>query len=167
MPDLTRRQMISLTAAAAACACAGCPLLAEAAAAKPVGKVDVGSLEDFAADGVTDRWAGAGFFVVRRGGRLYAVSSRCTHRNVGLVSAGGNGGFKCPRHGSTFDAAGRVTKSPARKPLPRLGIRLTDAGRVIVDPGVRFGEAQWDDAASYVPLKRPAQNDAPAQKRSD
>ena len=156
MTEPTRRQFIAVTAAAAACACAGCPLMAAAAApARKAAAVDVGPLDDFSVDGVTDRWAGTGFFVVRRGGRLYAVSSRCTHKNVALAVANGAGPFKCPRHGSTFDAAGRVTKAPARKPLPRLGIRLDDAGHVIVDPAARFGESKWGDPSSFVQLIRP------------
>ena len=50
---------------------------------------------------------GRRFFLVNRGGRLYAVSATCTHRRVALVAKAGL--LKCPRHGSTFAADGKVT----------------------------------------------------------
>jgi Rieske Fe-S protein len=150
MTDPTRRDVL-LIAAAAACACAGCPLLSVAAPARTTGAVDAGPLEHFTAEGVTDRFAaGDGFFLVHRDGRLYAVSSHCTHKIVALVVAKGDAGFKCPRHGSTFDAAGHVSKSPARKPLPRFAIRVNAAGHVIVDPGKSFAEKDWDDSSAFV-----------------
>ena len=152
MPDPTRRSVLVIAAAAAcACACAGCPLLSLAAPARRAGAVDVGPLKDFTNEGVTDRWAASdGFFVVSRGGRVFAVSSHCTHKKVQLVPAKNDTGFKCPRHGSTFDAAGHVTKSPARKPLPRFAIRPNDAGHLVVDPGSQFAENDWDDPAAFV-----------------
>ena len=168
MAETTRRQFIAgAGVAAVACACAGCPLLAEARrGAGRGGAVDVGPLEDFGADGVDGRWAADGFFVVRRRGRLYAVSSICTHKKVELVVAGGGGGFKCPRHGSLFSAAGHATKAPARKSLARFGIRLDDAGHVIINPARPFREGQWGDAGSFIALESSAE-DPPAKKRRD
>src|SRR3954466_1636918 len=114
MPDLNRRQF------AAASACATSPALralAEAAAGKAA-PADVGPLDDFKAPGIHDpSGPGRRFFLVNRGGHLYAVSSTCTHKSVGRVAK--TGGFKCPRHGSGFSADGTVTKAPARKSLPR------------------------------------------------
>lgn len=163
MQDLTRRQFV--TAAAAAAACAGCPLFngvadgaGTGAAATPV---DVGPAEDLA-EGITGRWAaGGGFFVVRRGDRVYAVSSTCTHKKVRLVPSGkaGDAALKCPRHGSAFNTEGRPTKAPARKPLPRYGVRLDDRGHVLVDRSTRFGEKDWGDRAAFVRVERPGRRD--------
>ena len=142
----------------AACACAGCPalrVLAEAAAAGGGGAapVDVGVVDDFKDDGIyAPRAAGGRFFLVRRGGRLYALSSTCTHRQVRVVAKGG--GFKCPRHGSTFSSDGKVTKAPARKPLPRYAIQLDVHGRVMVDPSVSFGPDAWDDARAFIAVTK-------------
>ena len=153
MGEPTRRTVL-LTAAAAACACAGCPLLASAAA-RSGGTVDIGPLDDFARPGVADRWAASdGFFVVSRAGRVYAVASHCTHKKVALVVANGDDGFKCPRHGSTFAADGSVVKAPARKALPRFGIRVNGAGRLVVDPQKKFGKKDWDAPGSYVAAAR-------------
>ncbi len=68
--------------------------------------------------------------------------------------AEGSKGFKCPRHGSGFTLEGKVTKSPARKPLPRFGIRVNDQGRVVVDPSKRFGEGDWDEPDCFVSVGR-------------
>jgi cytochrome b6-f complex iron-sulfur subunit len=162
MTNLTRRQFVTLTAASAAAACAGSPLFSNVAHAAGASRdpVDVGPAADFKPDTITDRWATShGFFVVRRGDRLFAVSSTCTHKKVRLVAAGkavgkggGGGALKCPRHGSAFDADGHVTKSPARKPLPRFGVRLDDAGHLLVDPSKEFGEKDWDDESASVHL---------------
>jgi nitrite reductase/ring-hydroxylating ferredoxin subunit len=154
MTDPTRRSVLVI-AAAAACACAGCPLPTRAAPARGSTLLDVGPLKDFAREGVRDQWAASdGFFVVSRGGRVFAVSSHCTHKKVQLVPARNDDGFKCPRHGSTFDAAGKVIKSPARKPLPRFAIRRNDAGHLIVNPGSQFAEKEWDDPAAFVRTDR-------------
>lgn len=150
MSDPTRRKFLTVTAAAAACACAGCPLLAAAPGARGGSPVDVGPLDDFSRDGISDRWSDQGFFIVRRGKRLYAISSTCTHKNVRLVSDKNDAGFKCPRHGSHFDPAGHVTKSPARKPLPRFAVRLDGRRHVIVDRSRRFDEPDWDREGACV-----------------
>ena len=115
--------------------------------------MEVGRPEDLK-EGITDRWAAEGFFVVRRGDRVFAVSSTCTHKKVRLVvgNKGGNAGagFKCPRHGSGFDAEGHATKAPARKPLPRYAVRLDDDGHLVVDRSRQFGERDWDDTDAVV-----------------
>ena len=157
MPVHTRRELLALTAAAAACACAGCPLLQATASAVPpprVGPVDVGTPDDFPRDGIFDRWARDGFFLVRRSGRLYALSSTCTHKKVRLVAGKGGDGFKCPRHGSHFDAAGNATKAPARKPLPRLAIGLDARGHVVVEPAARLDKRSEDRGAASLKLDR-------------
>jgi nitrite reductase/ring-hydroxylating ferredoxin subunit len=147
MTPPSRRQFV------AACACVTCPALRALGelAAERAGPVDVGPLEDFKAKGIFDP-AGAGrtFYLVNRAGRLYAVSSTCTHRRVGLVVK--DGAFRCPRHGSAFSVEGEVTKAPARKPLQRFAIHVNDEGRVVVDPSHVFGRDGWKDPRSFIPL---------------
>ena len=150
MSAVNRRQFVS---GIAACACATCPVF-QALAAPPkelARPVDVGGVSEFRRNGIYDPvGAGRKFFLISRGGRLYAVSSTCTHKKVGLVIAGDK--LKCPRHGSGFTTEGRVTKSPARKSLPRYAIRLNNESRVIVDVKITFPEGAWDDPASFVNL---------------
>src|SRR3712207_6725986 len=85
--------------------------------ASPNGTVDVGTAADYPGDGVYDRYAKAErVYVVRRGGRLYAVRSICTHKTCLVEPVGSN--FHCPCHGSRFELDGTVTKGPATRDLP-------------------------------------------------
>ena len=147
----SRRQLIAATAACAACAL--CPLSPAALArpSKTPGRVDAGAAADFDRDGLyADRAKRDGFFLVRDGGKLYALSATCTHKRKPLVGAGGR--IKCPTHGSIFDLDGRVKKRPATKPLPRFGISLDDRGRVIVDGSRQFSRDEADEPGSFVRL---------------
>ncbi len=93
----------------------------------------------------------SGFFIVRKRGRLYAVASACTHKEVKLVVIGGV--LKCPRHGSLFDDDGIVTKGPVREALPRFAICLDGDRQVKVDTKVGFSRKQWKDSPrSYLTL---------------
>ena len=142
MTPLNRRQFV------AACACATCPALRALAEAKAQA-VDVGPLDRFRDKGIHDpQGTGRSFFLVNRGGRLYAVSATCTHKKIALVVK--DGAFRCPRHGSAFSAEGEVQKAPARKSLPRYAIRLDDQGHVVVDPSRPFGRGAWNDTASFL-----------------
>ena len=148
MAELNRRDFIVATAASFG-ACVSCPLHGAAEQAKKKEPVDVGGVADFPKDAVYDRWAKEhSFFVVRKSGRLYAVSATCTHKRFALVLDDGQ--MKCPKHGSIFSNSGKPTKAPAKKSLPRFGIRLDARRHVIVDPAREFGEKQWNDAGSYV-----------------
>lgn len=93
--------------------------------------VDIGSPDNYAKDGVYRRYRDAGFFIVRQGDKLFAVSSYCTHRKCKL-SAEADRSFYCPCHGSTFDPSGHVTKGPARADLPVFSIVSNDRGDLLV-----------------------------------
>ncbi len=148
-----RRDFLT-TAAAVAVAL---PVLSTAALGRdkpvtPDTPVDVGTLADYAKDGVTDKWAksAASFFVVRQDGKLIAVSSICTHRFCPVSVQGGE--YYCKCHRSHFTLDGSATEGPATHTgsLPHYGIRVDAKGRLIVEPGKAFSEAKWDDAASFV-----------------
>ena len=150
---LDRRTFLAAAAGLAACACATCPLGAFAASKDDApaadGPVDVGTAADYPRDGaVYDEFAKAhGFFLVRQGGALYALSSTCTHKKA-LLKVKGKA-LACPKHGARFTAAGDISKGPAKRPLPRLAISADDAGRLTVDPSRTFeGDARHDDGSS-------------------
>lgn len=147
MSELNRRQFV------AACACATCPalrLLADASK-ENAAPIDAGPLDDFKAKGIHGPLGvGRRFFLVNRGGRLYAVSATCTHKDVKLVVK--DGAFRCPRHGSAFGTDGRVTKAPARRPLPRYGIRLSDDRHVLVDSSAAYGKDAWSEPGGSIEL---------------
>jgi nitrite reductase/ring-hydroxylating ferredoxin subunit len=60
--------------------------------------------------------------VLRDGDGVYAVSLVCTH--LGCIVKPTASGFECPCHGSRFGRDGSVTKGPAPKALPWLGVSV-------------------------------------------
>lgn len=124
---INRRQFLLLTAGLTV---AGCQSAGSGGSGQ--GKaVNVGPANRYAADAVYSRYRDAGFFIVRRGDKLFAVSSYCTHRKCKL-SAKADRSFYCPCHGSTFDPGGHVTKGPARMDLPIFSITPDERGELVV-----------------------------------
>ncbi|HEY5346466.1 MAG TPA: Rieske (2Fe-2S) protein [Verrucomicrobiae bacterium] len=122
---LNRRQFLLLTAGLAA----GCQT------AKDVGgsarTVNAGSIGNYANDGVYNNFRDEGFFLIRRAGKLFALSAICTHRKCKLI-AEPDRSFYCKCHGSTFDPNGHVTEGPARLDLPVLPSFTNEHGQLIV-----------------------------------
>jgi len=126
---INRREFLILTAAFVA----GCRSMGNAGAPS-AGKeraFDAGPASDYAADGVYSRFRQEGFFIVRRDGKLFALSAVCTHRKCKL-NVEPDRSFHCPCHGSTFDASGRVTHGPARRNLPVFAVTTNADGRLLV-----------------------------------
>jgi len=126
---VNRRTFLFLGAAfAAGCAAPGG---ADFSAAGREHVVNAGPAGQYLADGVYARYRDLGFFIVRRGASLFAISSICTHRNCKL-NAQKDKTFLCPCHGSTFDADGKLTQGPARRNLPMYAISTDDRGDLLV-----------------------------------
>ena len=126
---LDRRQFFLLTAGLAA----GCqtPPDGDRPTAGNGHWVAAGPTADYAAPGIYDRFRSRGFFLVRREGKLFALSSVCTHRQCRL-EAELDGTFSCPCHGSSFDAEGHVTAGPAQRDLPVCPLTVDEQGQVRV-----------------------------------
>jgi len=150
MAEIDRRGFLALTAGF----CAACALGESALAAKAVTEpVDIGALTDYKADGISDKFARqGGFVVIRTGGRLFAASNVCTHKGVALNVKGEE--LVCPKHNSHFSIEGTVTKGPAKGTLVRYAISVNDKGHVMVDPTKEFREKNFDDKASYVAIEK-------------
>lgn len=126
--SMNRRQFLILTTGAAAIAATDGLGLADAGSASVI---DAGPVGSFAADGVYSNFRALGFFVIRKGEKLFALSSICTHRKI-QVTAEHDCSFYCKRHGSMFDPTGHVTKGPAKRDLPVLVTTVNEAGRLLV-----------------------------------
>jgi len=126
---ITRRQFLLLTAGLAS----GCTAVndADMPATAVERTINVGLATDYAQDGVYTNFRDLGFFVIRQGDKLFALSAICTHRKCKLT-AEADRSFYCKCHGSTFDPAGRVTNGPARRDLPKLSSHADAAGRWFV-----------------------------------
>ena len=93
--------------------------------------VNAGPVRNYVSDGVYDHFRDQGFFVIRKGEQLFALSSYCTHRKCKL-DVELNRSFYCPCHGSTFDPGGKVTERPARRDLPTLPSATNENGQLLV-----------------------------------
>ena len=93
--------------------------------------INTGPASQYLADGVYTRYRDLGFFVVRRGAILFALSAICTHRKCELAAEPDHS-FYCKCHGSTFDPAGHVTQGPASRDLPVLASITDEHGRLLV-----------------------------------
>ena len=128
--NIDRKQFLFLTAAL----CAGCKSLEEGGGSTAGGQtrvVDAGPAGAYAADGVYENFRAQGFFLVRKGPNLFAVSSYCTHRKCKLTTEPDRS-FYCDCHGSTFDPGGKVTHGPAFRDLPVFPTAKSGAGHLMV-----------------------------------
>jgi Rieske Fe-S protein len=112
-------------------AATGCKSVAGNNTDAPPESVNIGSPDNYAKDGVYRHYRDVGFFIIRQGDKLFALSSYCTHRKCKL-SPERDRTFYCPCHGSTFDPGGHVTKGPARKDLPVYTIAKNERGELVV-----------------------------------
>ena len=152
MSELNRRQfVVAAVVAGAACACGGETLAADEKNPPPSPEkiVDVGSIDEYAKDGVSDKFGKSNrILVIRHEGKIYAPTATCSHKNCLVKLKGEN--LACPCHGSRFTLDGVPTKGPAKYPLYRYGITKDDKGHLIVDKTKQFEEKQWDEAGAFV-----------------
>lgn len=122
--DIERRDFLILAASV---------LAGSKAEANPASErvVDVGPASNFAKDGVYAAFESQGFFIVREGSQLLALSAFCTHRRCKLA-AQSDRSFYCRCHGSTFDPNGKVTEGPAKRDLSQLSLTVNEKGKVLV-----------------------------------
>ncbi len=146
LSPISRRRFLAFTSSSFLCA-------ASALAGDPK-PVDIGTLSDFPSDGIFDKFTADDFFVIRREGRLYAVTSICTHMGKYLLlDPQDSTRIKCSGHESVFDNEGRVVVGPASQNLGRFGIALNAKDHVVVNPERKLSEDQWNDKGSYLAVK--------------
>ena len=128
---MNRRQFLILTAVAVATGCQSMSDGGTATAARGERVLNAGPVTNYASDGLYDHFRDQGFFVIRKGEQLFALSSLCTHRTCKL-DAERDHSFYCPCHGSTFTPEGKVTEGPARRDLPTLPTVTNEQGLLLV-----------------------------------
>ena len=126
---LNRRQFLLLSAGMVA----GCSSTRPGAvpSAREVRIINAGPVSNYAAEGVYGHFRALGFFIIRRGNQLFALSSVCTHRHC-LVGVEPDRSFLCPCHGSTFNPDGHVTEGPAKRNLPTLATLINEGGDLLI-----------------------------------
>ena len=116
---MNRRHFLYLTVTAAITGCQSVGGGGNGGSTQGGHEVDAGPVGNYAADGVYSKFRDEGFFIIRKDGKLMALSSYCTHRKCKLTAETDHS-FYCPCHGSTFDPSGKVTEGPAKQDLPVL-----------------------------------------------
>jgi cytochrome b6-f complex iron-sulfur subunit len=166
MPDLNRRQFVTVASATVAAACAMCAcgetvLAEEAPGGGSGGKapttgpafaktpVDIGPKSDYAKDGIVDKFAKSSrILVVTNAGKIYAPTATCSHKNCAVKLK--DSVITCPCHGSKFSIEGTSTKGPAKASLYRYAVSVDDKGNVIVDRSKQFAEKDWDSEGASI-----------------
>ena len=122
--------------------------------AEPPSNVKVGLPEAYEEGKVVEKFKDQNIWVVRNEGKIYALSTTCTHLGCTPNWLEGEKKFKCPCHGSGFKITGVNFEGPAPRPLERYAIRLGDDGQIVVDKGRKFQKelGQWADPDSYLAL---------------
>jgi cytochrome b6-f complex iron-sulfur subunit len=144
--EIDRRQFVvtstAITLMAAVARAQNATATAPAATTAAATMIDAGPLSDFSTDGVFDDFRPLGFFIIRRDKQLFALSSVCTHKGC-MVQLQDDNSFFCKCHNSHFDPAGKVTKGPAKKDLPRLAVATDERLHVQVDLNRKFAPGHF------------------------
>jgi cytochrome b6-f complex iron-sulfur subunit len=72
-------------------------------------------------------------WVIREPDRIFAIFARCTHLGCTPEWKASENKFKCPCHGSGYDAEGINFEGPAPRPMDRAHIELDATGKIVVD----------------------------------
>ncbi len=116
--------------------------------------IDVGRVEDYPRDEISEKFIQYDLFVIRHRGKLFASTAVCPHKaNLLLLDPKHSDRITCSGHDSEFTPEGVPQGGPARRALVRYGISTNDQGQVIVDTSRQFPQAKWADPASYVAVK--------------
>jgi len=97
-------------------------------------------------------------WVVREPDRIFVIFARCTHLGCTPEWKPSENKFKCPCHGSGYDAEGVNFEGPAPRPMDRAHIEMDATGKLIVDTSrlyVRDPQAGIDNFGApnaYLPV---------------
>jgi cytochrome b6-f complex iron-sulfur subunit len=120
--------------------------------AEPPNKVKVGLPESFEDGKVVEKFKDQNIWVVKDQGKIYALSTTCTHLGCTPNWLESAGKFKCPCHGSGFYKSGINFEGPAPRPLERWAVSIGDDGQVVVDKSKKFQEerGEWSKPESFI-----------------
>jgi cytochrome b6-f complex iron-sulfur subunit len=120
--------------------------------AEPPSRVKVGLPEGYEEGKVIERFKDQNIWVVRSEGKIYALSTTCTHLGCTPNWLEGAQKFKCPCHGSGFYISGINFEGPAPRPLERWGVVVGDDGQIVVDKSRKFQQerGEWSNPESFI-----------------
>jgi cytochrome b6-f complex iron-sulfur subunit len=121
---------------------------------EPPSRVKVGFPDQYEEGKVVDRFKPQNMWVVRHQGKIYALSTTCTHLGCTPNWLEREEKFKCPCHGSGFKISGINFEGPAPRPLERWAIGIGEDGQIVVDKSKKFQYemGQWTNPESFIPV---------------
>jgi cytochrome b6-f complex iron-sulfur subunit len=95
-------------------------------------------------------------WIIREPDRIFAIFARCTHLGCTPEWKASENKFKCPCHGSGYDAEGVNFEGPAPRPMDRAHMDLDATGKIIVDTSRLYiddanaGVNQFNDPGAFI-----------------
>jgi cytochrome b6-f complex iron-sulfur subunit len=119
---------------------------------EPPSRVKVGFPDTFEDGKVVDRFKDQHIWVVRNAGKIYALSTTCTHLGCTPNWLEREQKFKCPCHGSGFYISGINFEGPAPRPLERWALAVGEDGQIVVDMSKKFQyeRGEWTNPESFI-----------------
>ncbi len=120
--------------------------------AEPPSKIKVGYPDGYEDGKVVERFKDQNTWIVRYNGKIYALSTTCTHLGCTPNWLEREAKFKCPCHGSGFYITGINFEGPAPRPLERWAIGIGDDGQIVVDKSKKFQQerGEWTNPESFI-----------------
>jgi len=120
--------------------------------AEPPSKVKVGFPEGYEEGKVVEKYKDQNIWIVRNEGKIYALSTTCTHLGCTPNWLESAQKFKCPCHGSGFYISGINFEGPAPRPLERWALNVGDDGQIVVDKSRKFQQerGEWINPESFI-----------------
>jgi cytochrome b6-f complex iron-sulfur subunit len=119
---------------------------------EPPSKFKAGLPDNYEDGKVIDRYKDQNAWIVRYEGKIYALSTTCTHLGCTPNWLERENKFKCPCHGSGFYITGINFEGPAPRPLERWGVSIGDDGQIVVDKSKKFQQerGEWSNPESFI-----------------
>ncbi len=119
---------------------------------EPPSKFKVGFPDQYEDGKVVERYKDQNAWIVKYQGKIYALSTTCTHLGCTPNWLEAAQKFKCPCHGSGFFITGVNFEGPAPRPLERWAVSIGEDGQIVVDKSKKFQKelGQWDNPESYL-----------------
>ena len=119
---------------------------------EPPSKFKAGFPDGYKEGKVTNDYKDKNSWVVRNGGKIYALSTTCTHLGCTPNWLEREDKFKCPCHGSGFYISGINFEGPAPRPLERWAVSIGDDGQIVVDKSKKFQfeRGEWTNPESFI-----------------
>jgi cytochrome b6-f complex iron-sulfur subunit len=119
---------------------------------EPPSKFKAGLPDNYEDGKVVERYKDQNAWIVRYQGKIYALSTTCTHLGCTPNWLERENKFKCPCHGSGFYITGINFEGPAPRPLERWAISVGDDGQLVVDKSKKFQQerGEWNNPESFI-----------------